>query len=163
MKIIDFARKGNVVRFYLGDKDPEWGWTNKDYKRNGEAPDWLKPSDEYYGDDWDDAPYQHNAGHVYPWFVKGYKDVSFDFDDLVFEPADGDWRAEYSKDDMVARKLPCLVVVGSADYDHDGWDGAMLDYDSALKTENAEKYWFGDDMEPDEVLVQPPKGAAKVS
>lgn len=43
MKIIDFERKGNLVRFYLGDDDLE----------------------EWYGDDWNDTPYEHNAGQVY--------------------------------------------------------------------------------------------------
>ena len=71
-KIIDFEVKGNVVRFYLGNKTDEWGWTNKNYKdRNGNTPDWLKPNDTYYGDDWDDVPYEHNAGLVYDKFVKG--------------------------------------------------------------------------------------------
>ena len=52
MKIIDFERKGNVVRFYLGEKTEDWGWTRPDYKRSdGTTPDWLKPSDRYYGDD----------------------------------------------------------------------------------------------------------------
>ncbi len=42
-KIIDFEVKGNVVRFYLGNKTDEWGWINKKYKdRNGNTPDWLK-------------------------------------------------------------------------------------------------------------------------
>ena len=45
MKIIDFERKGNVIRFYLGEKTVDWGWTNPDYKDfNGNTPDWLKPS-----------------------------------------------------------------------------------------------------------------------
>ena len=28
-EIIDYSIKGNIVRFYLGEKDPKWGWTNK--------------------------------------------------------------------------------------------------------------------------------------
>ena len=46
LKIIDFEKKGNVVRFYYGK-------------------DSLK---EWYGDDWDDRPYEHNAGEVYHRF-----------------------------------------------------------------------------------------------
>lgn len=147
MKIIDFAKKGNVVRFYLGEKDPEWGWTDKGYKVDGETPDYLKPSEEYYGDDWNDCPYQHNAGSVYPYFVKGYKDVSFAFDDLVFEPQDGDWRKEYCKNDMAERKIPCIVVVKKDRIPTDGCLG--IDFDSAAMMDASEKYWFGDDMEPD--------------
>ena len=47
-KIIDFERKGNIVRFYLGD---------------------VNNSNGYYGDDWDDVPYEHNAGKVYEQYV----------------------------------------------------------------------------------------------
>ena len=58
-KIIDFERKGNVVRFYLIKVD-----------RN----------DDYYGDDWDDTPYEHNAGSVYDSFVNKIVDVFFPYD-----------------------------------------------------------------------------------
>ena len=79
MKIIDFEKKGNIVRFYLGEKTEDWGWTNPEYKDyTGETPSWLKPKDTYYGDDWDDAPYEHNAGQVYEEFIKGQKDIAFD-------------------------------------------------------------------------------------
>ena len=66
LEIIDIARKGHLVRFYLGKKEREWGYTNPNYKDyKGQTPDWLRPSDIYYGDDWDDAPYEHNAGTPY--------------------------------------------------------------------------------------------------
>ena len=39
MKIIDFEKKGNVVRFYLGEKTEDWGWTRSDYTINGKTPD----------------------------------------------------------------------------------------------------------------------------
>ena len=64
MKIIDFERKGNLVRFYLGDDDLV----------------------EWYGDDWGDTPYEHNAERVYDEYIKGYCDMMFPFDDLVLEP-----------------------------------------------------------------------------
>lgn len=41
MQIIDMEKKGNVVRFYLGENGKQWG------------------------DDWNDAPYDCNAGTVY--------------------------------------------------------------------------------------------------
>lgn len=60
MKIIDFERKGNLVRFYLGDDD---------------LHDWS-------GDDWNDTPYEYNAGQVYEMkagkahgFNRGMKDL----------------------------------------------------------------------------------------
>ena len=59
MKIIDFDKKGNVVRFYLGKDD----------------------LNDYWGDDWNDVPYEHNAGTVYDEFI------------------------------MRKRKVPCLIIV----------------------------------------------------
>ena len=68
MKIIDFEKKGNLVRFWLGTDD----------------------CSDYWGDDWDDAPYEHNAGYVYSEYVTGYIDYVFPFETLVLEPCD-DW------------------------------------------------------------------------
>ena len=114
MEIIDFSRKGNVVRLYLGQKDPNWGYTNKDYKDyTGETPSWIKPSDKYYGDDWDDTPYQHNAGTVYEEFVKGWVDIAFKFDINLKEPADDEYSGtnhSYSKDALIEKHLPMLVA-----------------------------------------------------
>lgn len=120
MKIIDFARKGNVVRFMLGEDDLE---------------DW-------YGDDWDDAPYEYNAGTVYDEFVAGYYDVALPFDCLVLEPCDGAYNSQYCKDDMKARRVPCIIVVparlveesNSLDNSFVYWVGA----------EDCVKYYFGD-------------------
>ena len=67
LKIIDFIKKGNQVKFLLGDV------TLKDW----------------YGDDWNDSPYQDNAGKVYNEFIKGEKVYTFDFDDAVLEPCCG--------------------------------------------------------------------------
>lgn len=143
MQIIDFKKKGNIVRFYLGEKTEDWGWTRPDYTRNGTTPDWLKPSDRYYGDDWDDRPYEHNAGQVYEEFIKGYKDIAFDFDDLVLEPADNAWsdNSHWCKDDMVARKVPCIIAVPK-EVHQDSWDDA---FDTWAGADGIKKYYFGDD------------------
>lgn len=97
MKLIDFKKKGNVVRFLLGNDDLE----------------------EWYGDDWDDKPYEHNAGTVYDEFVSGHIDVAFSFDDLVLEPCE-DYRygfnSPFSKDDMAAARVPCIVVAPKGVY-----------------------------------------------
>ena len=144
MQIIDFKRKGNVVRFYLGEKTPDWGWTRPDYTRSdGTTPDWLKPSDRYYGDDWDDRPYEHNAGQVYEEFIKGYKDIAFDFDDLVLEPCDGEWNSSWCKDDMVARKVPCIIAVPK-EIHQDSWDDSFASWAGC---DGIKKFYFGDILE----------------
>ena len=132
MKIIDFKRKGNVIRFFLGEKTKDWGWTRPDYKDyTGKTPDWLKPSDIYYGDDWNDRPYEHNAGKVYEQFVKGHIDVNCKYDDLVLEPCSGELNSIYSKDDMRDRKVPCIIIVPKE----------VIDEEEEYCYENGFEYW----------------------
>lgn len=121
MKIIDFARKGNVIRFYLGHDN-------------------LK---NWYGDDWDDRPYEHNAGTVYNEYVADIWDVAISFDSLVLEPRD-DWHnygnSEYSKDDMKARKVPCIIIVPPT----------LVDYEDCFSyyvaMDGVKRIYFGDDF-----------------
>ena len=127
MKIIDFAKKGNVVRFFLGADDLE----------------------EWWGDDWDDTPYEYNAGTVYDEFVKGHRDVVFPFDDLVIEPCEGALNSEWCKDDMKDRKVPCIIVVPKEIAD-DSWCGQ--DFKHWVGHDGVRKYYFGDKMEPDVVV-----------
>ena len=113
LKVIDFERKGNVVRLYLG------------------------VGTDYWGDDWDDIPYEHNAGTVYDKYVRGYVDVAFPFNMLVCEPSDNWTRnSRWSKDDMKKRKVPCIVVTD----DNDSFSTAMAD-------ESSRKIYFGDTAE----------------
>jgi hypothetical protein len=118
MKIIDWERKGNVVRFYLGDDDC------KDYR----------------GDDWNDAPYEHNAGRVYDEFIKGHADINIPFDYEVYEPADGCANSPYCKNDMRERKVPCIVVAKTEDVGSD-WN---YGFNKAVANPNTRKYYFGD-------------------
>ena len=121
MKIIDFDKKGNVVRFYLGDDN----------------------CNDYWGDDWNDTPYEHNAGSVYDRYITKYIDVYFPFDSLVLEPQD-DWRnncnSHYSKEDMKKGYVPCIIVVPS--------ELAGETYDDTfgywIGSKNIEKFYFND-------------------
>lgn len=150
MKIIDFDRKGNLVRFFLGEKTPDWGWTNEHYTdASGRRPEWLKPCDTYYGDDWDDTPYECNAGEVYEEFVKGHKDVAFGFDDMVLEPADV-YRSSSGvcKDDMKRRQVPCLIVVPKNTLRGKGYYYSEQ-FEDWVGCDGVQKFYFGDDMDPD--------------
>ena len=148
MKIIDFKRKGNVIRFFLGEKTKDWGWTRPDYKDyTGKTPDWLKPSDIYYGDDWNDRPYEHNAGQVYDEFVRSHLDVNCKYDDLVLEPCSGELNSSYSKDDMRDRKVPCIIIVPKEviDEDEELYYETSFGYWNNSNDSRIIRYFFGDE------------------
>lgn len=109
-EIIDFERKGNVVRFYLGKNGEQWG------------------------DDWDDSPYDCNAGSVYDRYVEDTHDVYVPFDWQVLEPCDGVWNCQYSKKDMIERDVPCLIFIPPSALENQ-WD-----------TENFSKFVGGSDV-----------------
>lgn len=106
-KLIDFEKKGNVIRCYFG----------------------YRP--DYYGDDWDDKPYEHNAGKVRDEYIDKYIDYAFPNDFLVTEPAD-DWHykgnSPYSKDDMKREICPCII----ATKDDENYSELFLSYHTLL-------------------------------
>lgn len=104
LKIIDFEKRGNIVRFYLGEN----------YK-------------DCYGDDWDDTPYEHNAGQVYNEYIKGYIDVAWDLDCVVCEPCDGVNNSIYCKDDFKKRNIP-IIVVKYLKEDEYSWNYDIFNY-----------------------------------
>lgn len=129
MKIIDFERKGNVVRYYLGDDDCE----------------------DYWGDDWNDAPYDCNAGTVYERYMRGYRDVAYAFDDLVLEPCSGAYNCSWSKKDMKDRKVPCVIVVPADVVKSELWNE---NFSYWVGTADVERIYFGDPEEPNVILSE---------
>lgn len=118
MKIIDFKREGNSVRFYMGEES---------------LRDW-------WGDDWNDAPYELNAGCVYPQFIAGFCDVLFSDDDVVVEPEDS---SHVCKLDMVKRRIPCIVHVPAPLAEkHPGF----YDFWFWLGVDGAQRIYFGDSL-----------------
>lgn len=119
LHIIDFKKTGNVVRLFIGDAEKD-----------------------YYGDDWDDAPYEHNAGQVYPEFIKKYMDVAFGASHTVMEPQD-DWRYDrnspFSKEDMKKGKCPYIIVIPEA-VEH--WAG----FSNNMGNNNVFKAYLGEDF-----------------
>lgn len=106
MKVIDFEKKGNLVRFYLGQDDDS----------------------DYWGDDWDDSPYECNAGSVYNRYIFGYADILYPFDYSVKEPCEG-WNHgmsyEVSKEDMKEGACPCIVTGPDGDYGEEDYFGLL--------------------------------------
>lgn len=98
LKTIDFELKGkNIFRLFFGDTSLE----------------------DYYGDDWEDEPYEHNAGEVHRKFVKGVMDFAIISDLNVFEPANCSTNL-ISKDYLKTTKNPCIIITKepSIDYSH---------------------------------------------
>ena len=122
MKIIDCEKHGNVVRFFLGKDD-------------------LK---EWWGDDWDDAPYEHNCGTVYDDYVSAIADFAFPVDYIVCEPCD-DWRSNntpYCRDDFIKKKAPCIVFKKK---DENSWDDDT--FPGIIGDARSTKIYFGDSYE----------------
>ena len=122
MKIIDFERKGNVVRFYLGEDELE----------------------RWHGDDWDDAPYEHNAGRVYDEFVIGHHDVTVPFDYTVMEPCTGQLNSRWCKLDMVNRAVPCIIIVPNKLEEEYWYNNDFNDYVGAAEVK---RIYFGDKLD----------------
>ena len=137
--IIDCEKKGNVVRFYLGNN-----------------PD-------YHGDDWDDYPYEENCSKVYDKYILGYKDVIFPFEYSVLEPVDDYRSTNYCRNHFKQGIVPCLVAVDNSKF------ASPCEVDSfsrALGYKDAKKYYFGDIMTPDVWLkkdTKEPKQALLIS
>ncbi len=125
MKIIDFEVKGNVVRFALGADDCY----------------------NYWGDDWDDAPYEHNAGEVYSEYVQDYCTIMFPFNFTVLTPED-DYHyngcSPFCKEDFKKRKAPCVIAIELKDNDYD-WN---IYYSKDALRDDIIKFYFEDKMNP---------------
>lgn len=121
MRIIDFERKGNLVRFYLGNN----------------------AKDDYCGDGWDKLPYSR-AEQVNPNFVTGITDFVFPFDVLVLEPESGEEDCSYSKDDMKAGIVPCIIAVPSGIRN----SSPRMNFSHWSNCRGITKFYFGDYLEP---------------
>jgi hypothetical protein len=95
-QIIDVEIKGNAIRLYVGENGKQWG------------------------DDWNDAPYEHNAGTVYAEYVERTVDIAIPFDLYVIEPSDGQLNSSWCKEDMIHRKVAAFWV------DTDDYSGKTL-------------------------------------
>lgn len=124
-KVIDFQRKGNIIRFYLGKKIAGWGWTK---------PGHGKPSDTFHGTDWDVAPYRRgNVDLVNSEFVYGHYDIYVPFDFEVVEAgdySDKNGPVRISKNALVNREMPAIEI-----------------YDNKMCYDTLCEFYIGDELE----------------
>jgi hypothetical protein len=122
MKIIDMYRSGRLIRFFLGKDDMT----------------------DFSGDDWDDSPYEHNAGTVYDEYVSEYVDVVVPFSMELSEPKDsGGYNSGVSRDMQKARSAPLLLVRPSENSD-DLYPYDDCSYRDIAADQNSVKIWIGD-------------------
>lgn len=123
-KIIDIDIKGNTVRYYLA----------KDKSK-------IKES---WGDDWNDTPYEHNAGEVYREYVEKIMDVFYPYDMIVTEPCD-DWHyhgnSPFCKEDFKKRRAPRVCIF----YPDEPW--GFNSYSDMVGNDTITKIYYGDDIE----------------
>ena len=88
LKIIDFEQFGHVIKLYLGD------------------------CDDYWGDDWNDRPYEHNAEAVYDKYVKDTIEIPIQTHLGIVTPED-DYvylgNSPFSKEDF-KNGVPFMVI-----------------------------------------------------
>ena len=120
MKVIDFEKKGNLFRLFLGADD----------------------CDDYWGDDWDDAPYEHNAGTVYDEYVQGIVYAVMAWAGGVSEPSD-DWHyngnSPFSKENFRYGNAPCLLLIPPKEMEY--WWGEE-EYTKFVGNKNVVKVYY---------------------
>lgn len=100
LRLIDAETKGNLVRLYFGRQDDVTGeWVGAE-----------EPGEQPHGDDWDDTPYEHNAGLVYDRFIQNVVDVFVKWDYAVFEPNYGYLNSPFSREGLFNDKAPIIYI-----------------------------------------------------
>lgn len=119
-KLIDFDLDGGsqFIRLYVGAPDLEKWW----------------------GDDWDDCPYEHNAGEVYLKFVTHVIDVALPASVVALEPATGELNSSWAKENMQNRMVCMVAVTG----DGDRWGRLPECFKDVQGTDKTHRIFMGD-------------------
>ena len=127
MRICDWETKGNVVRLYL--------CAAEDY-------------DNIWGDDWNDVPYEHNAGRVYDEYITNTVDLYFSWNVDILE-AENDWEYQcnspYSKEIFKDRLAPIFIAYW-LDENEWSWDKCYSRFQGADNSNKILKFYMRDDF-----------------
>lgn len=97
MKIIDIKEYGHLIKLFLGKDDLI----------------------DYWGDDWDDTPYEHNAEEVYERFVEKTIEIPISTEFAIASP-ENDYtyigNSPFSKEDF-KNGVPFLVIGKESSFD----------------------------------------------
>lgn len=124
MKIIDFSAYGNVVRFYYG----------------------LNSCNDYHGEDWHRADCDDR---VYREYIRGYIDIAVDTDHIILNPFNDYPESHLCKNDLKARRAPCIVVMEQPSNGIDDWNRYSCgDYNKFCGSESkgSVRIYYGDDI-----------------
>lgn len=100
------------------------------YVEAGTAYFTTRPVAEQWGDDWDDAPYEHNAGTPYDAYRDSdtWEVYTAKFDSYFRTPREGYQNSPYSVEDINRdRKIPWLRSEPWDDRNIQVWAGATFD------------------------------------
>ena len=75
----------------------------------------LTDKDEYWGDDWNDAPYECNCGPVYDEYVRGYIDIVVPLGLYIEEIKDIAYDQYWSIQDIRENRIPFCVIRAEED------------------------------------------------
>jgi len=114
LKIIDFEIAGRQMKLYLGKKETK----------------------DYWGDDWNDKPYECNAGTVYDRYVEDTVVVNFPENEDITEICEGYSNSPYSKEDFKNGTAPFAYIPDYSSDENSGW------YRSRLDNPKVRKFYF---------------------
>jgi hypothetical protein len=125
LKLIDLDRTESGFRAFFGKKD----------------------CDDYWGDDWNDKPYEHNAGEVYDRYVERTVDFNIPFGCKAYMPCDGEYNSPWSKEDFKNMATPILIVVPKSIADKEMYSWSNDDYKSWVGTKGVVRFYLEDSKE----------------
>lgn len=115
MNIIDLQVNGSFITIFLGENGKQWG------------------------DDWDDAPFEHNAGQVYDKFVKEKLNFCLSPEYEFTSPSSFYSNSPFSMESFRDRKVPRYIITKQNKW----WSS----FEEALCDKDAIQIYFGDSID----------------
>lgn len=123
LKVVDFERlDSNRIKFYFSDRDN---------------------ITDVNGDDWNDKPYNLNAGLVYEEFIDKVYTLPINPQAIILEPCDvvGN-NVDISKKDLLNGTIPCLLVIPPKVFGR----SQIKEFDFWLNSTDSVKIYLGDTL-----------------
>lgn len=100
--------------------------------------------DDYWGDDWGDIPYEHNAGIVYEEYVEK-KEIVLVENGIILEPCNTpEPNSQWAKEDFKQRITPCLLVIPNDILKRDYMTSDVPTYERVICNPFVRKIYYND-------------------